>query len=320
MEIGGYFGLELTGGSKKFHHTPFRLQSGRAALAFIFDFVKPAHVYVPFYTCNALLEPLIKANIGYSFYHLNADLELLHLPKLKKNELIIYVNYYDIKRDYAEKLSGHYKEQLIVDCTQSYFLNGNGHSWYFNSCRKFFGVPDGADLYAPVNYNLLARYNLLHANENYVTEHLLSRFSGNTQAGSEYFTRNEVLNGEGIFKISRLSACLLSNINYNKACEARQRNFRFLHQHLGATNLIKIADPFTPAPSFYPYLPNTFFDKKQFWDQKLFIPAFWNDCQHRQDSNLFETEVHISKHIIPIPADHRYKPSDFGSLLNILLH
>lgn len=121
-EVGGYFELELKQGGATFHQTTYRLKSGRSSLHFIFANVKPAKVYLPYYTCDALLEPAINVGIPYSFYAIDKNLEIRELPVLKDNELIVYVNYFDSKRNYVSQLSDIYTDKLIVDCTQSYFL------------------------------------------------------------------------------------------------------------------------------------------------------------------------------------------------------
>lgn len=318
MEIGGYFGLEISSGHKSYHSTPYKLKSGRAAISFIIKYLKPKLVYVPYYTCNALLEPFGTLDTEYKFYAINEHLEIADPPELKSGELLIYINYYDVKRDYAERLSQRYRDQLVVDCTQAFFLKGNNVSWYLNSSRKFFGVPDGCDLYIPAGHNLLAEYNRLTANTNYITEHLTARFKGETQLGYDFFCQNEQLNGQGVFKMSSLSANLLSNVNYKKASENRQRNFRYMHQQLSNTNLLVIDDPFSPAPSFYPYLPHRAIDKKLFWDNKIFIPNFWTDCLTRDETDAFAFEKELTRKILPIPIDHRYLPADFDRLLSLL--
>ena len=319
MEIGGYFGLELSGGNRTFHNTPYQLKSGRAALSLLINHLKPNKIYVPFYTCDALLAPLKSLGINYQFYRIDSAFELENMPNLRDGEYIIYVNYYDIMRDYVERLSNFYLDKLIVDCTQSYFTKGNGQSWFFNSSRKFFGVPDGSDLYVPDGYNLDTDYETLNPNVNFLTGHLVSRFNGDTQAGYQCFCENEKINGDGVDKMSVMSARLLSSVNFKKACENRQRNFRFLHQQLGQQNNVVIKDPFSPAPSFYPYLPDRHIDKNNFWQNDVFIPNFWTDCVNREAAEKYPTEVLLSKNLIPIPVDHRYTPADLNQVLTLLL-
>jgi hypothetical protein len=316
MEIGGYFGLELHQGNEAFHVTPYRFKSGRASLGFILKHLKPTNVYVPFYTCNALLAPFHEHNIPYTFYKINNDFELVEWPKLKADELIVYINYFDIKRAYAQQLSDHYQHQLITDCTQAYFLNGNDQSWFFNSSRKFFGVPDGSDLYAPKGQLISEAYAELTPNVDFLTDHLVARFNGNTRQGYEYFKRNDELCGQGIYQMSELASCLLSNINYDNAASARKNNFDTLHQQLADSNRLNIEE--NNAASFYPYLPGKLIDKQQFWQQDVFIPIFWPDCINRDTDDTYITEKTLSKYIIPVPIDHRYDSEDMHRIINII--
>lgn len=261
-DIGGYFELELKQGEEKFHSTRYRLKSGRSSLHFIFAHVKPSRVYLPYYTCDALLEPVINYEIPYSFYSIDKNLEIQDPPVLKANELIVYVNYFDIKRNYVSQLSNIYSDKLIVDCTQSFFLKGNDKSWFFNSCRKFFGVPDGSDMYVPAGYDLLNEYEALAPNTGFLTDHLLLRFNGNTEKGYPFFQQNEVLNDSALFKMSKLSDHLLSHVQFSDTIQLRKRNFNYLHNKLKFTNLLDAGDPIEPAPVFYPYLPEQFIEKK----------------------------------------------------------
>lgn len=318
MEIGGYFELELSRGNENSHCTPYRFNSGRSALAFILVHVKPTNVYVPFYTCNALLEPFIKHNIQYTFYSVDCNLEIEETLDLKPTELLLYINYYDVKRDYTKHLSNLYGNRFIGDCTQSYFFTGNSKSWFFNSCRKFFGVPDGSYLYVPDGYDLLSAYHQLCINKTYLTAHLVARFNGETQKGYPFFQENEVLNGNEMAKMSKLTIYLLSNINEAKVTNDRITNFEFVHKQLKSKNELKLPEQQTPVSSFYPYLPNQFIDKKLLWDKQIFAPNFWADCLVRPNHDDYPFEKRLSQYLIPIPIDHRYQPSDLIRILNIL--
>src|SRR5262245_20652428 len=136
--IGGYFELELAKGNSNYHKGAAAFKSGRSALGYLCTLVQPSLVYVPFYTCDGLLEPLQQLNIPYRFYEIDQAMEPVTLPQLGEREYFVYINYFDVKGETVDRLSEQYADKLIVDCTQAYFMKGNGRSWYFNSCRKFF--------------------------------------------------------------------------------------------------------------------------------------------------------------------------------------
>ena len=108
--IGGYFELELLKAS--LYHQTLALKSGRAAFHWILKNNRK-NVYIPFYTCNALLEPIKRIDIPFEFYGLNQALEPKFLPNLEKDEYLLYINYFDIKRDTVEKLSQKYGERSL---------------------------------------------------------------------------------------------------------------------------------------------------------------------------------------------------------------
>ena len=67
-EIGGYFELELS----KFNNMPHRdgilLNSGRNALEFVLSSIKKINkLYIPYFTCDTVLELVTKLNIDYTF-------------------------------------------------------------------------------------------------------------------------------------------------------------------------------------------------------------------------------------------------------------
>ncbi len=305
-EIGGYFGLELNKGDKLYHTTPYQLKSGRSSFAFILSHLKPTNIYVPFYTCNALLEPILEKKIHYTFYAINNRLEIDSLPSLKPGELILYINYFDVKREYVNKLSEKYKDKLIVNCTQSYFLKGNNISWYFNSARKFFGVPDGSYLYAPAGEILPLVSEL---NERYPTDHLLKRFNGHTTDGYIDYTNNEAYCDSAIVSMSKLSTYLLSNVNYEYVIESRRSNYKTFQQAFGSINTINLDIANHAVPMFYPFLTKKLIDKRSLHQQNIFVPTLWNDVLTRLE-NEYAFEKDFANRLIPLPIDHRYQEED----------
>lgn len=313
-EIGGYFGLELAKGSNTYHNTNYIFKSGRSALHCILGFLHPSLVHVPFYTCDGLLESFTAANIPYAFYEINQDLEPIILPELKTGEYFLYINYYDIKRKKVDQLSDLYGNRLIVDCSQAFFMKGNGKSWFFNSCRKFFGVPDGSYLYAPANTQPPPASS---RNENYIVDHLIKRFNGHTREGYPLFLENEVLGDAEIKQMSTLSEYLLSNIDFEKAAEKRITNFKYLHKILQRENLMSIDLYKDSIPMCYPLLLSTKPNREVFYSNNMFVPTYWADVLHRNISG-FETAKSLTEKLLPLPVDHRYDLESMEALISIL--
>ena len=72
MEIGGYFELELNKGHE-YHPQAIRLNSGRNAFEYILRAKKYKKVYMPFYTCEVMFEPLQKLNLNFENYSIDEN-------------------------------------------------------------------------------------------------------------------------------------------------------------------------------------------------------------------------------------------------------
>ena len=118
--IGGYFSLELPI-HEEYHKDAIRLNTGRNCLEYILRARKYSKVYIPYYTCDVILEPFHKLDVNYEFYHINQDFEIADDIQLKTGEALLYTNYYGLKQRYVEYLAEQYGQQLIVDNTQAFY-------------------------------------------------------------------------------------------------------------------------------------------------------------------------------------------------------
>lgn len=312
--IGGYFELELAKGDRSYHDSPLAFKSGRSTLQFLLETLAPSLVHLPFYTCDGLLEPFFHTNVPYVFYEIDEQLNPKNLPTLYENEFFLYINYFDLKRETVAELSEHYKHQFIADSTLAYFAKGNGRSWLFNSCRKFFGVPDGSFLYGPGD---LLTHTIVVQNEEYTVDHLLKRFNGHPTEGYASFVQNERLCGGDIAGMSRLSEHLLSQVDHTSVSEKRRLNFRFLHGLLADLNKMEFSADEESVPMLYPFLPNCVIDKKRLYEKNIFVPTYWSDVTMRAGDG-FAHEKYLSETLLPLPVDHRYDEEDMTQLANTI--
>ncbi len=312
--VGGYFELELSKGRYAYHETPYTFKSGRSALHYILRVCKPALVYVPVYTCNALLQSFEAAGVTYKQYAIDEKLDPVTLPGLQQSEYFLYINYFGLKDATVEKLSARYGEQLIADCTQAFFAKGNGRSWLFNSCRKFFGVPDGAYLYPPGH---VRPEPVDGRNEMYTIEHLMQRFNGHVQEGYKAFTENEKLCGAEVKGMSLLSEYLLSNIDYANVITRRRANFSYLHQVFKNENRFLIPVYGESVPMAYPLMTDTQVDRDRLYSNEVFVPTFWAEVKEA-DSLTFSTEIKLANNLLPLPIDHRYNEADMQKMAEVI--
>lgn len=144
--IGGYFELELCKG-EHCHKKALRLNTARNCFEYVIRARGWKKVFIPYYTCEVMLEPIRKLHVGHEFYHIDEKLEPTCLPKLSANEAFLYTNYFGLKQGCVKRLALEYGKQLIVDDAQAFYAEPLDGIDTFYSARKFFGVPDGAYLY-----------------------------------------------------------------------------------------------------------------------------------------------------------------------------
>ena len=119
--IGGYFELELQQG-EHYHKDAILLNTARNCFEYILLARKYNKVYIPYYTCEVMLQPLKRQGIAYEFYSINEELEPVETKYLLPDEAFLYTNYFGIKQCCVEKLAIIYGSQLIVDNAQAFFL------------------------------------------------------------------------------------------------------------------------------------------------------------------------------------------------------
>ena len=146
--IGGYFSLELPLNAKgELYPEAIKLNAGRFCLEYILRARQYKKIYLAYYTCDSVLQPIKKLGLEYEFYHIDEQLHIASHIELKQNEVLIYCNYYGLLDEYVEQLSKEYGKHLIIDNSQAFYSCPIPHIDTFNSCRKFFGVADGAYLF-----------------------------------------------------------------------------------------------------------------------------------------------------------------------------
>lgn len=312
--VGGFFELELVRGPANYHSSAMPLNTARACMKFILNHSEPRKVYLPYYNCDASLMPFGGTSTKYEFYAIDEELNIAQLPRLLPGELLIYINYFGLKGAHVKSLLDMYGENLVVDNTQAFFEKGYWTGWSFNSARKFFGVPDGGFLYAPIPYEFdqIPRFDGFHFS------HLVNRLTGKQQQSYREFLLYEESLGSNIERMSLLSEVLLSNIDYAEVAAKRKRNYLLYESAFKARNLFHFSPSEGEVPMFYPLLLDKELDKNILYRDQIFIPVFWQDTVRR---NLpgFSWEKELSGKLLPLPIDHRYDENDCRRVADAIL-
>jgi len=310
--IGGYFELELRKGLE-FHRNAIRLNTGRNALEYILRIRGYSKVFIPYYTCETILEPLNKLGIAYEFYSINKELEPdFDYTRIQSNNGFLYTNYFGLKNNFISALSK-IQENLIIDNAQSFFSEPLKGVDTFYSARKFFGVPDGAYLYINTSNNIAIRDD--HSENRF--SHLLKRIEYGAEEGYPDFKLNDDrLIGQAIKNMSKITQAVLCNINYKYVIKKRKENFNILNKHLSNINQLAFELGDETVPMIYPLLIDEINIKEILIDKKIFVPTYWPNVLDWSQENSFE--VNLTKAMIPLPLDQRYNKDDMKYIIKII--
>ena len=315
-EIGGYFELELKSYNTSFHSSGIFLNSGKNALEFILSSIPTiSKLWIPYFTCDVVLEPIKKLNIPYEFYHINEKLEITLDIQLNPDEYLLVTNYFGIKDGYITQLAKKYSSQLIVDNAQALYAKPLDGIKTIYSPRKFVGIPDGGIAYSYEDDKI----DYLEREVSFDRcSHLLKRIDLGASLGYNDFKINgNRLAEQPIKRISNLSYHLFKSINFNEIKVIRNNNFQILHGALGSTNILTIPDinKFS-CPLVYPYYSKEYNLKKKLIENKIFVATYWPNvldwCEER------DLEYKLASQIIPLPIDQRYARMDMEKIINII--
>jgi len=312
IEIGGYFGLELDEG-KEYYPDLIRLNTGRNCLEYILRIRNYKKIFIPYFTCEVILEPLRKLHVNFEYYHIDEKLDPIFERVLEDKQSILVNNYFGIKNNSIRKLTGKYKN-IIVDNSQAFYdLPVEGVDTFY-SARKFFGVADGG--YLSIDKILEQEFEI---DESYSRmEHLLKRIDESATKGYKDFQQNNYnLINKPIKKMSKLTQRILDSIYYGKAKMKRERNFLFLHSQLKDLNSLEIEVSDLNAPMIYPFLCKKDGLKEKLINKKIYIPTYWSsvfDCVARDS-----VEYMMTKYLLPLPIDQRYGLNELREIVNNLL-
>jgi hypothetical protein len=311
--IGGYFELELNKNSE-YHRNAVRLNTGRNALEYILDVNNYRKIYLPYFTCDVLLQPIKSLEIEFEFYNINEQFEpVFDYSKVQPVECFLYTNYFGLKDSFVKQLSKKCKN-VIIDNAQSFYSKPIDNVDTFYSPRKFFGIPDGAYLYTSkrIENNLAQDFSY----ERF--EHLLKRIDTSAEDGYSCFSLNdEKLNNLPILKMSNLTKRMLESIDYNTIAKKRIDNYLFLDEKLRKLNKLKIDFNQKQVPMVYPFWGNDELRKKLI-KNRIYCAKYWPNVKEWTKPNALEYK--LAEEVIYFPIDQRYEMKDMELIVNIIFN
>ena len=314
---GGYFSLELAQGREFFQNNRDyyvrRYNSARSAICRAIYDSGAEKVWLPYYLCPSVKEFLDKEEIKYSLYHIDRDFLPKEL-KVKENEIVLWVNYFGmISEEKYQKIHQMY-HKVIFDNTQAFFEKPNAGAYNVYSCRKFFGVSDGAYLIAKFSKNdeILMTSRTIDS-----ARFLLESIETSTNDCYMQSLENERrIEQEGIRTMSKITRRILDSIDYEYIAIRRKRNFEVINNYLKAYNLFHF-DFMPNVPMFYPFLTLNCDLRERLICRKIYVPQLWKAVAEDQNSN--EWERFLSQNLVVLPIDQRYTEEDMVQMKDIVL-
>ena len=251
-----------------------------------------------------------RENVDVEYYSVGKDFLPRNLPD-KLDGWLYIVNYYGQLSNHIIKSFADKYKNIIADYAQSYFqMSPDGIDTLY-TCRKFFGVADGAILYTdkfiqiPETDESFSRMGFL-----------LGRYERSaSEFYSEYAKNNDFFENQPIKMMSKLTYNLLHAIDYEKVKIRRTDNFITLHNAFENINKLTLTIP--EGAFMYPlYVVNGAAVRSRLQQLKIYIPTLWADtfdvC-YKDD-----IQCHMAQNILPLPCDQRYDRKDMEYIIELL--
>lgn len=301
-EYGGYIELD-TYRLPMLHNGAKALNCGRNCLAYLIKARNIKKLLLPYFMCDSVFDLCRKYSVELRFYHINEKF-MPEQIQLEDDEWLYVMNYYgQLTQDYLCGLKKEY-DRVIIDNAQAYFDEPIENTDTLYTCRKFFGVADGAFLYTDVNLN-----EDIPLDESFDRMHfLLGRYERSaSEFYSEYSMNNHMFADEPIKQMSKLTENLLHGIDYTYVKQRRTQNFKAYNEMLGNINQLELRE--AEGAFAYPLMvSNGAALRKALQQKKIYIPTLWPNVLNETETD--STEYRMVDNILPLPCDQRYDIND----------
>ena len=284
--IGGEFTIPHSMMEHTHEVTTTMFASGRSALRGIVRAIRKNHLIetmcVPNYICDSVTQALQREQVPYNFYEVGLDMYPKELPV---GDVVLLVNYFgmiDVRAWVARIKSADPNTIVIVDNVQNYYGEDVPEADYlFNSLRKWFPLPDGAEVVShansvqcplPEEENHFVGYkiagNLL---KNYTSDVPESIALQLLESGEERIDSADSIIGASVFSIANRD-----RLDYQQIRKQRQENAAYIHTRLQELNIQHIWNQ-GATPLFVPVLLAHHRDevRRKMFAQQIFTPIHW---------------------------------------------
>ena len=310
-EIGGYIEIEHNNGTL-YHENALKLNCGRACLEYLIRAYNIKRIWLPGFLCDSVFDKCRQLSVDIETYSLGDDFSI---PLLNPgpDDWVYIVNYYGQLNDGIIKGIHQRFKNIICDYSQSYFqLPLEGVPTIY-TCRKYFGVADGAFLYTSKVLNDILEIDMSMDRLGY----LFGRYEKDASSYYDEFKENdEKFKDQPVRLMSRITENMLRGVNYEYVSSSRSDNWNTLHDILGKYNKLSLCIP--KGPFAYPfYSEKADAIRLELKNKKIYIPVLWPNVL--EDNSEMSNEYKMAMNILPLPCDQRYTSDDMKYLADQIM-
>ena len=308
-EIGGYFEL---GGftNSEYHNKAIAINTARNCLVYIIKSRKIKKLYIPYYLCDSVNVALKYCDIEY--YNINNKFLPDFKKELEEKEYIYIVNYFGLLSNTNIVALKEKHKNIIIDNVQAFFQKPVDNIDTIYSCRKFFGVPDGAYLYT--NKRLKDTLEKDQSKDRF--EHILGRLEiGAEEYFKEYKNNEQLLNDLPLRQMSTITQLILNSLDYEKIKSIRTKNFKYLNSRLKELNKLSLKN--IEGAFMYPlYIKEPSKVRDTLIKNKIYVPILWPNVLKENNKNNLAYEY--ASNILPLPCDQRYSYLEMDKTISVI--
>lgn len=307
--IGGYMEMEQYHGVQ-YHPKALKFNAARYAIKYAILCRAYSKVYIPAYLCSCISQMLSEMSVAYDVYRVDEN----WLPVLERiddaESCVLIVNYFgQLRNSEIEKLQLKY-HNILVDNTQAFFQQPVEGIDTVYTCRKYFGVADGAYLYTQIDSTLYE--TLLIDQSAGRMAFVLGRYETGPQAHYATFRENEQLLADaGMCRMSRITENILRSIDYTHCIDRRRKNVRYLSEHLSQLNKLDVK--YDAGLFMYPLLAPIDNLRENLIKQNIFVACLWPALSVSEAQA--KREMALAKSIIWLPIDQRYGENEMQKIV-----
>ena len=314
-EIGGYLELERFGG-EPYHRGAVALNCGRGCLAYLVELRGVGSRWVPDWVCGSVPGLLRREGVEVRTYRVGRDMLPEYDFEVHEGEWMLLVDYYgQLRRSDVDRALAACGGRLVVDETQGFFRQSWKGADTFYSCRKWFGVADGAYLCTFDGSRLEQK---LERDESFARMgFVLGRLE---RSASEFYAEasanNDVFSDEPAKLMSPITENILCAVDYGATRRCRDENWDILAAELSNVNRMDIGKP--EGAFMYPLMMEEAQEiRRKLISKKIYVPCLWPNVLEGCDCG--SAAFRFAESILPLPVDQRYGKKEMATIAETII-